>query len=93
LFNVISSTSSRSVSGVLFGASEMIVPTLRSRFGQPSRRRPIPGANESSTVEWQTAQVIPTELSVPSLLKKPLRPTTAFSLRRASVVAGSSRST
>src|SRR6185437_17144049 len=29
----------------------IITPTFRSRFGQPSSRRPMPGANESSTVE------------------------------------------
>ena len=41
------------------GASEMIAPTLRSRFGQPSSRLPMPGANESSTVEWQSAHWMP----------------------------------
>src|SRR5436190_7417321 len=37
----------------LFRSSAMTLPIWRSRFGQPSRRRPIPAANESSTVEWQ----------------------------------------
>ncbi len=42
-----------------------MAPTLRSRLAQPSSRCPIPGAKELSTVEWHTAQVIPTERSVP----------------------------
>src|SRR5688572_15215356 len=72
----------------------MIAPTLRSRAAQPSRRRPIPGAKELSTVEWQSAQVMPTLRSCwPEGSKNPRTPTTAFSLRSASVVAGSSRST
>src|SRR3546814_8326172 len=33
------------------GDSAMIAPGLRSRLGQPSRRCPMPGENESSTVE------------------------------------------
>ncbi len=36
-----------------------MAPGLRSRFGCPSSRAPMPGANELSTVEWQSAQVIP----------------------------------
>src|SRR3954466_7982952 len=48
---VAASTPSRSVTGLRFGAAEMIAPTLRSRLGQPSRRWPMPGANELFTVE------------------------------------------
>jgi hypothetical protein len=33
----------------------MIAPTFKSRFGQPSRRRPMPAATLSSTVEWHNA--------------------------------------
>src|SRR4051794_32239558 len=87
------STPSRSVTGLRFGAAEMIAPTLRSRLGQPSRRWPMPGANELLTVEWQTAQVRPIELSRPVRVKWPLTPTTALSLSRASVVFGELRST
>ena len=43
------------------GQSAMIAPTSRSRAAQPSRRRPMPGASESSTVEWHSAQVMPTQ--------------------------------
>ena len=39
-----------------------MAPTLRSRLGQPSSRWPMPGANESSTVEWQSAQLMPIDL-------------------------------
>ena len=49
----------------------------------------MPGARELSTVEWHSAHSMPTELRLPSLSKKPLTPTTAFSLSRANVVAGS----
>src|SRR5919198_4813885 len=93
LFRVPTSILSRSVIGFLFGARPTIAPTLRSRFGQPSRRLPIPGANELSTVEWQTAHVSPIDERVPPLLKKPFTPTTAFSFSRASVVRGLPRST
>ena len=76
------------------GASVMILPTSRSRLGQPSSRRPMPGAKASSTVEWQMAQVMPTDLRASRPRpKKPFTPTTASSLSRATVVAGSSRST
>ena len=91
--SVASSTPSGSVKGFRLGASETIRPTFRSWFGQPSSRLPIPGATESSTVEWQKAQVMPIELSVPPLLKMPLTPRTEFNFRSASVVAGPSRST
>ena len=53
----------------------------------------MPGANESSTMEWQDAQVRPTDVSRPPRSKKPLTPTTAFSFSNASVTAGSFRST
>ena len=51
----------------------------------------MPGANESSTVEWHSAQVMPTRVSVSAPLTVstvPFRPTTAFSLSSATVVAG-----
>ena len=73
----------------------MIAPGLRVRLGRPSSRLPIPGATESSTVEWHSAQVIPTRISVslPSLVTTvPFRPTMASSLSRATVVAGLLRS-
>src|SRR3954452_10618227 len=90
---VAASTPSRSVTGLRFGASDTIAPTFRSRFGQPSSRPPTPGATELLTVEWQTAQVRPTELIRPLWLKCGLTPTTALSLISASVVAGEFRST
>ena len=73
------------------GESAMMAPGLRSRLGHPSSRLPIPGANESSTVEWQSAQVTPTRVSrsLPSIVSTvPLSPTTAFSLSSAMVVSG-----
>ena len=54
----------------------------------------MPLANESSTVEWQSAQVMPTLVSVSVPLTDstvPLTPTTALSLSNATVVAGSVR--
>ena len=51
----------------------------------------MPGANESSTVEWHSAQVMPTRVSVslpPTFSTVPLRPTTALSFSSATVVAG-----
>ena len=48
---VSTSVPSRSAIGLRLGDSETIAPTLRSRLGQPSSRRPIPLANELSTVE------------------------------------------
>ena len=51
VFTVSTSTPSRSLNGLRFGAVATIAPTFRSRLPQPSRRLPIPGANESSTVE------------------------------------------
>src|SRR3954468_9098585 len=90
---VAASTPSRSVTGLRFGASEMIAPTLRSRLGQPSRREPMPGATLLLTVEWHTAHVRPIEVNRPLLLRWGLTPTTALSLTSARVVAGESRST
>jgi hypothetical protein len=71
----------------------MILPTSRSRFAQPSRRLPMPGAKELSTVAWQMAHVMPMEVISPLWSKKPLTPTTALSRSKASVTAGSFRST
>ena len=51
----------------------------------------MPGANELSTVEWHSAQVMPTRVSVSlplTVSTVPLRPTTASSLSSATVVAG-----
>jgi len=39
------------VLSVIVGDNATIAPTLSERFGHPSRRLPMPGANESSTVE------------------------------------------
>src|SRR5262249_19201013 len=69
-------------------------PTLSVRLGQPSRRRPIPVAIESSTVEWHSAQVMPTVarwLFGPVTL--PITPMTALSFSSSIVTAGSSRFT
>ena len=69
----------------------MIAPGLRSRLGQPSSRLPIPGATELSTVEWQMAHVMPTDLSCrPRTV--PTNPTTALSLINSTVMAGSFKS-
>jgi hypothetical protein len=46
------STSSSVATAPRSGARLMIAPTLRSRFAQPSSRRPMPGASELSTVLW-----------------------------------------
>src|SRR5215467_4867891 len=90
---VATSTPSRLAMGCRFGANPMMAPTFRSRLAQPSRRWPMPGTRELSTVEWHSAHWMPTELRVPLLSKKPLTPTTAFSFSSASVTAGSFRST
>ena len=79
--------------GFRLGASDTIAPTLRSRLAQPSSRLPMPGAKESSTVEWQNAHWMPIDLTLPSGLANAVTPTTAFSLSSAIVVAGSSRLT
>src|SRR6202521_6338080 len=42
------------------GERATIAPTFRSVLAHPSSRLPIPGANELSTDEWQSAQVMPT---------------------------------
>src|SRR3954468_4766385 len=93
-FTVGTSTPNWSTTGCRLGASETMAPTLRSRFGHPSSRLPMPGANELSTVEWQNAQVIPIDVRCrPELSKYPFTPTTAFSFNSVTVVAGSSRFT
>ena len=48
----------------------------------------MPGTSESSTFEWQSAQVTPTLVSAPASLTVPLTPTTALARRRSSVTAG-----
>src|SRR6185312_2750814 len=52
----------------------------------------MPLENESSTVEWQSAQVIPTfvnvSLPLASVVTVPWTPTTALSFSKATVVAG-----
>ena len=56
----------------------------------------MPGANALSTVEWHSAQVVPTRVSRSTPLTVstvPLSPTTALSFSRATVVAGLRRST
>src|SRR5215204_4923549 len=69
------------------GERAIIAPGFKSLFGQPSSRLPTPAATESSTVEWQRAHVIPTDLSWgPETL--PTKPTTALSLISSTVVAG-----
>ena len=57
-------------------------------FAQPSSRWPMPGANELSTEEWQSAQVMPTLVSCPASLTLPRTPTTAFSRNNSTVTAG-----
>ena len=52
----------------------------------------MPGANESSTVEWQNAQVRPKVCGWPSLPPNGITPMTDFALISASVLAGSLRS-
>src|SRR5262249_4102237 len=79
------------VSAANAGDSATIAPTLRSRLGQPSRRLPTPGTNELSTVEWHSAQVKPTRVTVsfpPTFSTVPFTPITALSLTSATVVAG-----
>ena len=85
-------TPRRLATGVRSGASDAIRPMSRSRFAQPSSRRPIPGWNESSTVEWQMAHWIPIDVSAPSE-RNPFTPTTASRARSSSVTLGSSRLT
>ena len=89
-----SGTPSNFLNALKSGAEATIAPTSRSRFGHPSSRWPIPEENESSTVEWHKAQLIPIDfIPLPSGVRKAFTPTTAFSFTNASVVAGSSRST
>src|SRR3546814_10186998 len=55
----------------------------------------MPGANESSTVEWHSAQVVPTRVNVSTPLTfstVPLRPTTASRPSNATVTPGSFKS-
>src|SRR3989442_700220 len=54
-----------------------MAPTFRSRFGQPSSRRPTPGATALSTVEWQSAHVIPSCTIRPAAVTFAFTPTTA----------------
>src|SRR5205807_1098943 len=75
------------------GESDRISPGLRSRFGQPSSRRPMPGASELSTVAWHRAHVTPKRVILLVASTLACTPTTAFSASRATVVAGSSRLT
>src|SRR5215469_1548408 len=93
LCTVATLTPSRLAMGCRFGANPIMAPTFRSRLAQPSRRWPMPGTSELSTVEWHSAHSMPTELRLPLLSKKPLTPTTALSFRSDSVTAGSSRLT
>src|SRR4030095_2002239 len=86
-----SSTCNISAIGFALSVNEIMPPTLRSLFGHPSSRLPIPGAKESSTVEWQTAQVIPIDCKAPLAPKFPFTPTTEFNFNNAIVVLGSSR--
>ncbi len=65
-----------------------MAPTFRSVFAHPSRRLPMPSANESSTDEWHNAQVMPTLVSCPELLTLPTTPTTALSRSSSIVTAG-----
>ncbi len=92
LRTVATSTPSRSANGWRFGAIATTAPTLRSRFGQPSRRLPMPFAKESSTVEWHSAHVMPT-LVILSPSNTPFTPTTALARSSSSVVSGLSRLT
>ena len=85
-------TCNRLAIGSALSVKEIMPPTSRSRFGHPSNRLPIPSLNELSTVEWQTAQVIPIDCNVPSWLKFPFTPTTEFNFKRANVIAGSFKS-
>lgn len=62
---------------VVDGGGELAARTA-SGFRRHMRRRPIPGAKESSTVEWQNAHWIPTDRSFPRPSRKPVTPTTAF---------------
>src|SRR5713101_4669549 len=93
LRTVASSTPRSFVKNERSAESEMMAPTFRSRFGQPSRRCPIPGANELSTVEWHSAHWMPRVRRPPFPSENPVTPRTAFEVKRATVTAGSSRFT
>ena len=80
--------------GWRFGASDTIIADVEVPVGPAvAGGARCPALNESSTVEWHNAQVMPMDRSPPRSSKKPFTPTTASSLSRATVVAGSSRST
>ena len=79
--------------GLRFGASATIAPTFRSRFGQPSSRRPMPLTKESSTVEWHSAHVMPIEVTLLSSSSTAFTPTTASARSNSRVVSGLSRLT
>ena len=51
----------------------------------------MPGASESSTVEWHKRTGFPIDRRVPCELKNPVKPTTEFNLSKATVVAGSAQ--
>src|SRR5690348_15054435 len=75
------------------GDSAMIAPGLRSRLGQPSSREPMPGAMRLSTVEWQSAHVMPSLVMLLLESTVAFTPTTAPNLSSSTVVAGLWRST
>ena len=80
------------VLSVIAGDNAMMAPGFNVVLAQPSRRSPMPGANESSTVEWQSAHVMPTFSRVSFGPKVPITPTTALSFNNCTVTAGSLRS-
>ena len=86
-------TPSSSANGCRLGDRPMIAPTFKSRAGHPSSRWPMPGANELSTVEWQSAHWMPMLFKPPFPSLKPVTPTTALRSRSASVVSGEFKST
>src|SRR5205823_9639739 len=74
------------------GESATMAPTLRSRFGKPSSRRPTPAVTALSTVEWHSAHVIPRLLMCRSAVTTASTPTTASRRSSSTVVAGLVRS-
>src|SRR5688500_12920785 len=79
-------------SAPMTGEAATIAPTFKSTLAHPSIRRPMLGANESSTDEWHSAHVIPRLVSWPAFTV-PLTPTTASRRMSSTVTAGSSRFT